>query len=148
MKNCLICQTGQDQVTLNRIPVNMEGKHWGDILVCANCFQVLGAEEVKSLIGIAVREKSFEPGNVIMAGEAAGGTAAVEPGLVELPVSAPLLRDQQAFARLVGEKMGAKLWDLHRQGVSEAVWSTSLTPDGEGGYVFAAAFAQAPTGQT
>ena len=64
--------------------------------------------------------------------------------MVELPVSAALLRDQQAFARMVGEKMGAKLWELHRQGVSDAVWTTSLTPDGEGGFHFAAAFAQAP----
>lgn len=147
MKNCLICQTGQDQVALNRVPVAMGGSPWGDILVCAGCLDVLGAEEVKNLIGIAVREKSFEPSNVILAGEK-DAAAAVEPGLVELPVSAALLRDPQAFARTVGERMGAKLWDLHRQGVSEAVWTTSLTPDGEGGYVFAAAFAQAPAGQT
>ena len=147
MKNCLICQTGQDQVSLNRIPVAMQGTPWGDILVCANCFEVLGGEEVKSLIGIAVREKSFEPSNVILAGESASA-AAVEPGMVELPVSAALLRDQQAFARMVGEKMGYKLWELHRQGVSDAVWTTSLSPDGEGGYQFAAAFAQSPAGQT
>jgi hypothetical protein len=147
MKNCLICQTGQDQVALNRIPVALQGAPWGDVLVCAGCLEVLGAEEVKQLIGVAVREKSFEPSNVILADERTGA-AAVEPGLVELPVSAALLRDPQAFARTVGEKMGAKLWDLHRQGVSDAVWTTSLTPDGEGGYVFAAAFAQAPTGQT
>lgn len=147
MKNCLICQTGQDQVALNRIPVAMQGTPWGDILVCANCFEVLGADEVKSLIGIAVREKSFEPTNVILAGESASA-ATVEPGSVELPVSPALLRDQQAFARMVGEKMGFKLWELHRQGVSDAVWTTSLSPDGEGGFLFAAAFAQAPTGQT
>ena len=147
MKNCLICQTGQDQVALNRIPVALEGAPWGDILVCAGCLEALGAEEVKSLIGIAVREKSFEPSNVILADEK-DEAAAVEPGLVEVPVSAALLRDPQAFARMVGEKMGAKLWDLHRRGVSDAVWTTSLTPDGEGGYIFAAAFAQAPAGQT
>jgi hypothetical protein len=147
MKNCLICQTGQDQVALNRIPVAMQGSPWGDMLVCASCLEVLGGEEVKGLISAAVREKSFEPSNVILADEKTG-TAEVEPGLVELPVSAALLRDPLAFARTVGEKMGAKLWDLHRQGVSDAVWSTSLTPDGEGGYVFAAAFAQSPTGQT
>lgn len=147
MKNCLICQTGQDQAALNRIPVAMEGKPWGDILVCANCFEVLGADEVKSLITIAVREKSLDQSNVIMAGESAAA-AAVEPGMVELPVSAALLRDQQAFARMVGEKMGYKLWELHRQGVSDAVWTTSLTPDGEGGYQFAAAFAQAPAERT
>jgi hypothetical protein len=147
MKNCLICQTGQDQVALNRIPVALEGSHWADVLVCASCLEVLGAEEVKGLIGAAVREKSFEPSNVILADEQTGVTA-VEPGLVEFPVSAALLRDPQAFARAVGEKMGAKLWDLHRQGVSDAVWTTSLSPDGEGGYVFAAAFAQAPAGQT
>jgi hypothetical protein len=147
MKNCLICQTGQDQVALNRVPVALEGSPWGDVLVCAGCLEVLGAEEVKQLIGVAVREKSFEPSNVILADEEAAAVA-VEPGMVELPVSAALLRDPQAFARTVGEKMGAKLWDLHRQGVSDAVWTTSLTPDGEGGYVFAAAFAQAPAGQT
>jgi hypothetical protein len=147
MKNCLICQTGQDQVALNRIPVAMEGAPWGDVLVCAGCLEVLGAAEVKSLIGAAVGERSFEPSNVILAEEPAEAAAVVEPGLVELPVSPALLRDPQAFARTVGEKMGAKLWDLHRQGVSDAVWTTSLTPDGEGGYVFAAAFAQAPAGQ-
>jgi hypothetical protein len=146
MKNCLICQTGQDQVSLNRIPVAMEGTPWGDILVCAGCLESLGADDVKHLIGLAVREKSFEPSNVILAGES-DRAESVEPGVVELPVSAALLRDQQAFARLVGEKMGAKLWDLHRRGVSDAVWTTSLTPDGEGGYVFAAAFAQAPAGR-
>ena len=70
MKNCLICQTGQDQVALNRIPVSMEGRPWGDVLVCASCFEALGAEEVKNLIGIAIREKSFEPSNVFLAGEA------------------------------------------------------------------------------
>ncbi|HKP98570.1 MAG TPA: hypothetical protein VJ385_22760 [Fibrobacteria bacterium] len=144
MKNCLICQTGQDQVSLTRVPVNLEGAPWGDILVCRNCFEVLGAEEVKHLIRIAVQEKSFEPGNVLLAGEKEGKDAPLEPGMVEVPVSAALLRDPQAFSRSVGEKMGAKLWELHRRGVSEAVWSTSLTPDGEGGYVFAAAFAPAP----
>ena len=147
MKNCLICQTGQDQVALHRIPVALEGSPWGDMLVCAGCLEVLGADEVKGLIGIAVREKSFEPSNVILTDEKKVA-AAVEPGQVELPVSAALLRDPQAFARTVGEGMGAKLWDLHRQGVSDAVWTTSLTPDGEGGYVFAAAFAQTPRGQT
>lgn len=147
MKNCLICQTGQDQVSLNRVPVALEGAPWGDILVCAGCLEALGPDEVRHLIGIAVREKAFEPSNVILADEKTE-SAAVEPGLVELPVSAALLRDPQAFARAIGEKMGAKLWDLHRQGVSDAVWTTSLTPDGEGGYVFAAAFAQAPVGKT
>ena len=148
MKNCLVCQTGQDQVSLTRIPLNMEGSHWGDILVCKSCLEVLGAAEVKNLIQIAVQEKSFEPGNVILAGEKEGKDAPMEPGLVEVPVSAALLRDQLAFARLVGEKMGAKAWELHRNGVSEAVWSTSLTPDGEGGYIYAAAFAPAPAGQS
>lgn len=147
MKNCLVCQTGQDQVSLTRIPLNMQGAHWGDILVCRSCMEVLGAAEVKSLIQIAVQEKSFEPGNVILAGEKEGKEAPMEPGLVEVPVSAALLRDQLAFARLVGEKMGAKAWELHRKGVSEAVWSTSLTPDGEGGYVYAAAYAPTPVGQ-
>ncbi|MDQ3001934.1 MAG: hypothetical protein M3Y08_11830 [Fibrobacterota bacterium] len=144
MKNCLVCQTGQDQVTLTRIPLNLDSSHWGDVLICKNCFEVLGAEEVKSLIQVAVVEKSFEPGNVILAGEKPGAEAAREPGVLELPVSAALLRDQQAFSRFVGEKVGAKLWDLHRKGVSDAVWTTSLTPDGEGGYIMAAVFAQAP----
>jgi hypothetical protein len=125
----------------------MQGAHWGDILVCRSCLEVLGAVEVKNLIQIAVQEKSFEPGNVILAGEKEGKEAPMEPGLVEVPVSPALLRDQLAFARLVGEKMGAKAWELHRKGVSEAVWSTSLTPDGEGGYVYAAAYAPAPVGQ-
>jgi hypothetical protein len=148
MKNCLICQTGQDQVSLSRVPVNLEGSHWGDILVCRNCLEVLGAEEVKNLIQIAVQEKSFEPSNVMLADEKEGKDAPLEPGMLEVPVSAALLRDQPAFSRMVGEKMGAKLWELHRKGVSEAVWSTSLTPDGEGGYIFAAAFAPAPARQS
>jgi hypothetical protein len=145
MKNCLVCQTGQDQVSLTRIPLNLEGSHWGDVLICKNCFQVLGAEEVKSIIQVAVAEKSFEPGNVILSGETVGAEAPMEPGSLELPVSAALLRDQQAFARFVGEKVGAKLWELHRKGASDAVWTTSLSPDGEGGFIMAAVFAQAPS---
>jgi hypothetical protein len=147
MKNCLVCQTGQDQVSLTRVPVSLESSHWGDILVCGNCFQVLGADEVKNLIRIAVQEKSFEPNNVILAGEKEGKDAPMEPGMVEVPVSAALLRDQLAFSRSVGEKMGSKLWELHRKGSSDAVWTTSLTPDGEGGFIFAAAFAPAPAQQ-
>src|SRR4051794_14325604 len=102
MKNCLVCQTGQDQVSLTRVPVNLEGAPWGDILVCRNCLDVLGAQEVKELIQIAVQEKSFEPSNVILAGEQVGQAAPLEPGLVEMPVSAALLRDHQAFSRTVG----------------------------------------------
>lgn len=147
MKNCLICQTGQDQAGLTRIPVNLQGAHWGDVLVCGNCLEVLGADEVKKLIRIAVSEKSFDSANVLLADERENAPDPVEPGLVELPVSAAMLRDPQAFARLVGEKMGAKVWELHRRGASDAVWSTSLSPDGEGGYVFAAAYAQAPDGK-
>lgn len=147
MKNCLVCQTGQDQVSLTRIPVNMEGAPWGEILVCANCFQVLGAEEIRNLIQIAVQEKSFEPSNVIRSGETESKDLPIEPGMLELPVRPALLRDQQAFARAIGERVGAKLWEFHRHGVSDAVWTTSLTPDGEGGFVFAAVFAQAPARQ-
>jgi hypothetical protein len=147
MKNCLVCQTGQDQVSLTRIPVNLEGAPWGDILVCANCFEVLGASEVKNLIQIAVQEKSFEPSNVILKGEKADQEEPIEPGMLEMPVSPALLRDQQAFARAIGERMGAKLWELHRKGVSEAVWTTNVTPDGEGGFVFAAAFMQTTASQ-
>lgn len=144
MKNCLVCQTGQDQVSLTRIPMNLEGSHWGDFLICKNCFEVLGPEEAKSLIQVAVQEKSFESGNVILAGEKPGAEASLEPGMLEVPVSAALLRDQQAFSRFIGEKVGIKLWDFHRKGVSDAVWTTSLTPDGEGGYIMAVVFAQAP----
>lgn len=145
MKNCLICQTGQDQTALSRVPVALEGSPWGDVLVCAGCLETLGTDDVKRLIGVAVREKSFEPSNVILSGEAETAES-IEPGSVELPVSAALLRDQLAFARMVGEKVGGKLWDLHRRGVSDAVWTTSLSPDGEGGYIFSAAYAQAPAG--
>lgn len=139
MKNCLVCQTGQDQVALNRIPVSMEGSPWGDFLVCANCFQTLGAEQVRELIRVAVQEKSFEPSNVLREGETA--SPAAEPGALDLPVSQALLRDPVAFARFVGEKLGARLWELHKGGVSRADLSTSLTPDGEGGYVFSALYA-------
>jgi len=144
MKNCLICQTGQDRETLTRVPVNLEGAHWGDILICRNCFQVLGADEVKNLIRIAVSEKSFEPSNVRLANEKESVPAPIEPGVVEFPVSPAMLRDHQAFSRMVGEKIGSKAWELHRYGPSDAVWTTSLTPDGEGGFVFAAAYAPAP----
>ena len=139
MKNCLICQTGQDQVALNRIPVNMEGGHWGDVLICINCFETLGAVQVKELIRVAITEKSFEPTNVLLSGES--HIESVEPGSIELPVSPALLRDPVAFARFVGEKLGSKLWELHRGGVSQAKLATSLTPDGEGGYIFSAAYA-------
>lgn len=139
MKNCLICQSGQDLAPLTRIPVNMEGSHWGDFLICANCLNTLGAEQVRELIRIAVQEKSFEPSNVLRAGESQAES--VEPGTLDLPVSPALLRDPVAFARFVGEKLGGKLWELHRTGVSRARLATSLSPDGEGGFVFSAAYA-------
>lgn len=142
MKNCLVCQTGQDQVALNRIPVSMEGSPWGDVLVCVNCFETLGAAQIRELIRIAVQEKGLEPSNVLRAGE--DPAASAEPGSVDLPVSPALLRDPVAFARFVGEKVGAKLWELHKGGVSKAALQTSLTPDGEGGYVFTAAYAPSP----
>jgi late competence protein required for DNA uptake (superfamily II DNA/RNA helicase) len=65
----------------------MESVPWGDILVCQNCIEMLGVDEVKNLVGIAVKEKSFEASN--------------------------------------------------------AVWSSSLTPDGEGGFVLSTVFAPA-----
>lgn len=139
MKNCLICQTGQDLVSLTRIPVSMEGSPWGDFLVCSTCLQTLGQEQVRDLIRIAVQEKSFEPSNVLRAGESPAES--VEPGSLELPVSPAILRDPVAFARFIGEKVGGKLWELHKGGVSKARLATSLTPDGEGGFVFSAAYA-------
>lgn len=161
MKQCLICQTSQDQVSLKRISVSMESKPWADLLVCANCVETLGAAQVRDLIRIAVQEKSYEAANMILAdaaAEAAAAEAAVaeaasaeaakgsddeddgRPRTLDLPVSAALLRDPQAFAERVGAKVGAKLWEMHRKGVSEAVWSSSLTPDGEDGFVFSAIF--------
>lgn len=139
MKNCLICQTGHDQVSLTRVPVNVENVHWGDILVCANCFQTLGSQQVRELISVAVQEKSFEPSNVLRAGE--NPMEAAQPGILELPVSPALLRDPVAFARFVGEKLGGRLWELHRVGDSKARLATCLSPDGEGGYVFSAEYA-------
>lgn len=142
MKNCLVCQTGEDQAALNRIPVSLEGSPWGDFLICADCFRTLGAEQVRDLIRSAMQEKSFDPSNVLLAGEIA--SPAAEPATLDLPVSPALLRDGQAFARFVGEKLGARLWELHKGGVSRAELATSLTPDGEGGFVFSAAYAPAP----
>lgn len=140
MKACLICQTSQDQVSLTRIPVRVEGKPWGDVLVCSNCHELLGSGEIKNLIGIALREKSFEPANVILAEE--GGEepdteeASAPRTRLELPISAAILREREAFSRFVAEKAGVKLWEAHKGGISEARWATSLTPDGEGGYIF------------
>src|SRR4051812_1666392 len=117
MKNCLICQTGQDQATLRRIPVSLEGKPWGDILVCANCFESLGADQVRDVIRAAVTEKSVEAANILLVDEVETAEDAVRSGTLELPVSPSLLRDKQAFAKAIGEKVGAKLWEFHRKGV-------------------------------
>ena len=142
MKSCLICQTGQDQVALTRIPISLEGAPWGDMLVCGNCLETLGKEEIKNLIRVAIQEKSFEPENVILAGEAAEAAEdEAVPGPLELPVSAAMLRDEAAFSGRVADKLAAKLWKLHRRGASQAILSTSVTPDGEGGYIFSASFA-------
>lgn len=143
MKNCLICQTGQDQVSLTRVPVTMEGSPWGSFLVCGGCFGTLGKEQVRDLIRVAMQEKSYEPSNVLLDDESPDEGA--QPGALDLPVSAALLRDPVAFARFVGEKLGGKLWELHRRGVSRANLATSLSPDGEGGYVFSAEYA--PSGR-
>jgi hypothetical protein len=143
MKNCLICQSGQDTATLNRIPISLQGKPWADVLVCTNCFETLGKDQIKELIGIAVREKSFEPSNILLVDEVEMAEETARSGTLELPVGPSLLRDKQAFARAIGEKIGAKLWEFHRKGASESLWSTSLSPDGEGGFILAATFAKA-----
>lgn len=150
MKNCLICQTGQDQVSLSRISIKLEGAPWGDMLVCANCMEMLGVDEVKSLIGMAVKEKSFEASNIILVNEASSNASSASQddeaamGMFEMPISASLLRDSAAFSLKVGEKIAGKLWNLHCGGASDAVWTTSLSPDGEGGFILAAVFAKAP----
>ena len=99
MKNCLVCQAGQDQAPLNRIPVSLEGAPWGDFLVCGDCFGTLGPEQVKELIRSAMQEKSFDPSNILRAGESPSPSA--EPGTLDVPVSPVLLRDREAFARFV-----------------------------------------------
>jgi hypothetical protein len=143
MKNCLICQSGQDQATLNRIPISLQGKPWADVLVCTHCFETLGKDQVKELISLAVQEKSFEPSNILLADEVELAEETTRSGTLEIPVSPSQLRDKQSFMRAVAEKVGAKLWEFHRKGVSESLWSTSLTPDGEGGFIFSATFAKA-----
>jgi hypothetical protein len=143
MKKCLICQSSQDQATLTRIPISLEGKPWGDVLVCANCFETLGKDQVREIIRAAVAEKSIEADNILLVEEVETAEETARSGTVELPVSASQLRDKQAFIRAVGEKVGAKLWEFHRKGVSESLWSATITPDGEGGFVFAATFAKA-----
>src|SRR5262245_42398706 len=133
MKSCLICQTSQDKVTLTRVPISMEGAPWGDILVCVDCMETLGQDEVRNLIRVALQGESFAPANVILADETEEEST---PGTLELPVSAAMLRDSEAFARQIADKLASRLWTAHRRGVSQAVWSTSVTPDGEGGYIF------------
>ncbi len=142
MKNCLICQTGQDQVALNRIPVAVQGAAWGDILVCVNCMEMLGPMQVKDVVTLAIQEKSYEPNHVFLADEKEEADQP-QASSFELPVSAALLRDPEAFARMVGEKVGARLWEMHRGGPSDTVWTSSLSPDGETGFVLAVAYAPA-----
>jgi len=146
MKNCLVCLIGDDMANLTRVPVNLNGKPWGDMLVCVNCLETLGPEQVKGLVRSALMEKSFKPSQVQLNDEIdfdqgfLGEPA--PPERLELPVSAAHLRDAKAFAAALGDRLAAKLWELHRQGASDSLWSTALSPDGEGGYIFSATFAK------
>jgi hypothetical protein len=116
MKTCLVCQNDSDRVELLRIPVRVEGDLFGHMLVCRGCFDLLGADEVKSVVTSAVAESSYEDSQFIRA-EAAEGSPPKSPrNSAEFSLTPALLDNPEAFAKALGENLAPLLLDRYRAG--------------------------------
>jgi hypothetical protein len=146
MKQCLICQAGEDTASLLRVPVTIEGSPLGDFIVCSGCFELLGQEKVTALIRAAALAGAEQMASG-MGGEAAG-MGSNEPDLAEqaaiqaprtlqaeLPASA--LADEAAFSAWLGRQLAPLLLGQYRQGRGQVTLLTSLT-QGDGDYQFRA----------
>jgi hypothetical protein len=154
MKQCLICQAGEDTASLLRVPVTIEGSPLGDFIVCSGCFELLGQEKVTALIRAAALAGAEQIASG-MGAEAAGmGSNANDPTgdpamdsaenaakqaprtlQAELPASA--LADETAFAAWLGRQLAPLLLGQYRQGRGQVTLLTSLT-QGDGDYQFRA----------
>jgi hypothetical protein len=152
MKQCLICQAGEDTASLLRVPVTIEGSPLGDFIVCSGCFELLGQEKVTALIRAAALAGAQQMANGI--GAEAVGMGSSEANEVdkaylaeqaanqaprnlqaELPASA--LADEAAFSAWLGRQLAPLLLGQYRQGRGQVTLLTSLT-QGDGDYQFRA----------
>lgn len=154
MKQCLICQAGEDTASLLRVPVTLEGSPLGDFIVCSGCFELLGQEKVTALIRAAALAGAEQIASGAGSGVAGMGSNETDPGhdsaailaesaanqaprtsQAELPASA--LADETALAAWLGRQLAPLLLGQYRQGRGQVTLLTSLT-QGDGDYQFRA----------
>jgi hypothetical protein len=141
MKQCLICQTTEDQTSLNRLPVSLEGQPLADFLVCTTCVELLGKEQVATLLRTAALEGAYQPSQVIPApgsdleqqtstqnpSKAFDEPEAKAPKSLDLPLPSSALANESAFGAWLGEKLAPLLLGQYRQGRGQVTLLTSLT---------------------
>jgi hypothetical protein len=133
MKNCLVCQSDSDRVELLRIPVSVEGAPFGDLLICRNCFELLGSEEVKQLVSVAISEHSYEASQFIPVGEGqADAVGPVIPRSTTFVVSEAMLNNSAEFARALGENLAPLLLARYEKNQYRVNFLTVCAPDEEG----------------
>jgi hypothetical protein len=149
MKQCLVCQTSEDQASLHRLPVSLEGQPLADFLVCAGCIELLGSEQVASLVRAAALEGAYQPSQIIPApgselerqsnaGQRAQSTSNASPEAprtLDLALPAGALANEATFGAWLGEKVAPLLLGQYRQGRGQVTLLTSLT-QGETEYRF------------
>lgn len=143
MKQCLICQSTEDQASLIRLPVSLEGQPLGDLLVCSGCVELLGQEEVATLVKAAVVEGAYQPSQIIpapgsdleSAQSASSSLGADAPRTLDLAMPASALADEKAFGAWVGDRLAPLLLGQYRKGRGQVTLLTSLTQN-ESDYQF------------
>ncbi len=136
MKQCLICQASDDQASLLRLPVTVEGNPLGDFLVCSACVELLGKEQIATLVRTAASEGSYAPENIL----AAPGNEEIEtadsvneapaPRSMAQEVPAGILNDPDRFGAWLGKNLAPLLLGQYGQGRGQVTLLTSLTQDG------------------
>lgn len=135
MKQCLICQAGDDQASLLRLPVTVEGNPLGDFLVCSACVELLGQEQIAALVRTAASEGAYAPENILAAPGAENSESAAPANETPAPrsmaqeVPAGVLNDPDRFGAWLGQQLAPLLLGQYQQGRGQVTLLTSLTQD-------------------
>ena len=149
MKSCLICQGSEDQVSLMRVPAQVNDGPNGDFLICSGCSELLGADKVLALVNAAALSGEWHPtqflphaGSEESFGSHHDATAEDEdeeaPRSVDVTLARGSFTDTAAFERFLGQSLAALLLGQYRKGKGQVTLFTSLTSEGEEGYRFRA----------
>ena len=112
----------------------------GEMLVCRNCFEVLGVEEVKALVSMAFQEKSYNASQFIAvdASDEENEIAPAATRSIDLSVPQEVLADPEAWVRFVGESLAPLLLAQYHRGQNQVNLLTACVDQGDRTYHFRA----------